>query len=147
MPGLDPKVAVHRLNIKEGAKPVKQPQRRFRPDIMDAIEQEVQKLIDSGFIREEQHQIGSQISSPSLKRTDQSASASTSATSTTHVRRMSSRCPSPISWWTTPPAMRGCPSWMDSPGTIKSKCTRMTRGTPPLGHLLGYSATQSCPLD
>src|SRR3954467_14030432 len=55
MPGLDPKVAVHRLNIKEGAKPVKQPQRRFRPDIMDAIEQEVRKLIDSGFIREEQH--------------------------------------------------------------------------------------------
>src|SRR3954467_12762584 len=38
MPGLDPKVAMHRLNIKAGAKPVKQPQRRFRPDIMDAIE-------------------------------------------------------------------------------------------------------------
>src|SRR5436190_22837401 len=55
MPGLDPKVATHRLNIKEGAKPVKQPQRRFRPDIMDALEQEVRKLIDSGFIREEQH--------------------------------------------------------------------------------------------
>src|SRR5438045_7467879 len=55
MPGLYPKVAVHRLNIKEGAKPVKQPQRRFWLDIMDAIEQEVRKLIDSGFIREEQH--------------------------------------------------------------------------------------------
>src|SRR3954469_14342720 len=55
MPGLDPKVAVHRLNIKEGAKPVKQPQRRFRPDIMDAIKQEIRKLIDSGFIREKQH--------------------------------------------------------------------------------------------
>src|SRR3954462_2700023 len=55
MPGQDPKVAMHRLNIKAGAKPVKQPQRRFQLDIMDAIEQEVQKLIDSGFIREEQH--------------------------------------------------------------------------------------------
>ena len=54
MPGLDPKVAMHCLNIKAGAKPVKQPQRRFRPDIMDAIEQEVWKLIDSGFIREKQ---------------------------------------------------------------------------------------------
>src|SRR3954464_8061577 len=55
MPGLDPKVVMNRLNIKVDAKPVKQPQRRFRPDIMDTIEQEVRKLIDSGFIREEQH--------------------------------------------------------------------------------------------
>src|SRR4051812_28509208 len=55
MSGLEPKVAMHRLNIKAGAKPVKQPQRRFRPDIMDAIEQEVRKLINSGFICEEQH--------------------------------------------------------------------------------------------
>src|SRR4051812_26130015 len=55
MPGLDPKVAMHHLNIKADAKPVKQPQRRFRPDIMDAIEKEVQKLIDSGFVCEEQH--------------------------------------------------------------------------------------------
>src|SRR4051812_27470502 len=55
MPGLDPKVAMHRLNIKAEAKPVKQPQKRFRSDIMDAIEQEVQKLINSGFICEEQH--------------------------------------------------------------------------------------------
>src|SRR5436189_1058293 len=53
MPGLDPKVAMHCLNIKADAKPVKQPQRRFRSDIMDAIEQEAQKLIDSGFICEE----------------------------------------------------------------------------------------------
>src|SRR4051812_331071 len=55
MPGLDPKVALHCLNIKADAKPVKQPQRRFWSDIMNAIEQEVRKLIDSGFIREEQH--------------------------------------------------------------------------------------------
>ena len=53
MPGLNPKVGMHRLNIKAGAKPVKQPQRGFRPDIMDAIEQEVRKLIGSRFIREE----------------------------------------------------------------------------------------------
>src|SRR5947208_684005 len=37
MPGLDLKVAMHRLNIKADAKPVKLPQRCFRPDIMDAI--------------------------------------------------------------------------------------------------------------
>ncbi|XXG59331.1 hypothetical protein AAC387_Pa04g1435 [Persea americana] len=55
MPGLDPKIAVHKLNLQENAKPVKQGQRRFRPDVMDKIEQEVQKLKSVGFICEEQH--------------------------------------------------------------------------------------------
>lgn len=55
MPGLDPEVAMHRLNIREDAKPVKQPQRKFHPAIMEKIEKEVQKLKDVGFIREEQH--------------------------------------------------------------------------------------------
>ena len=50
MPGLDPQVAIHRLNIKPDAKPVKQQQRRFRPNIMEAIEAEVHKLIACGFI-------------------------------------------------------------------------------------------------
>ena len=55
MPGLDPEIAMHRLNIKPDAKPVKQQHRRFCPDIMEAIETEVNKLIECGFIREEQH--------------------------------------------------------------------------------------------
>ena len=55
MSGLDPQVAMHRLNIKPDAKPVKQQQRRFRPQIIEAVEAEVKKLVDSGFIREEQH--------------------------------------------------------------------------------------------
>ena len=46
---------MHRLNIKPDVKPVKQQQRRFRPDIMEAIEAEVHKLIVRDFIREEQH--------------------------------------------------------------------------------------------
>jgi len=45
---------MHRLNIKSDAKPVKQ-QRRFHPDIREAIGIEVHKLIECGFIREEQH--------------------------------------------------------------------------------------------
>jgi len=53
MPGFDPQVAMHRLNIKPDIKPVKQQQRRFCPDIMEAIEAKVQKLIACGFIREE----------------------------------------------------------------------------------------------
>jgi len=37
MPGFDPQVAMHCLNINPDAKPVKQQQRRFRPEIMEAI--------------------------------------------------------------------------------------------------------------
>jgi len=54
MPGLDLQVAMHCLNINPDEKPVKQQQRRFRPEIMKAIQSEVKKLIDSDFIREEQ---------------------------------------------------------------------------------------------
>ncbi|XP_012849590.1 PREDICTED: uncharacterized protein LOC105969382 [Erythranthe guttata] len=52
MPGLDPKVAIHHLSVKKGARPVKQGQRRFRPELVPAIEAEVNKLIEVGFIRE-----------------------------------------------------------------------------------------------
>jgi len=52
MPGLDPKVAVHRLSIKKGVSPKKQPQRRFRPELVLEIKKEVNKLIEVGFIRE-----------------------------------------------------------------------------------------------
>ena len=55
MPGLDPQVAMHRLNIKPDAKPVKQQQRRFHPNIIEAIEVEFHKLIACGFVREKQH--------------------------------------------------------------------------------------------
>jgi len=55
MPGLDAQSAMHHLNINPDAKPVKQQQRMFHPEIMKAIKSEVKKLIDSDFIREEQH--------------------------------------------------------------------------------------------
>lgn len=52
MPKLDPKVPVHRLSIKKGVSPKKQPQRRFRKELVLEIEKEVNKLIEAGFIRE-----------------------------------------------------------------------------------------------
>ena len=55
MPGLDPQVAMHCVNINPDVKPVKQQQRWFRPEIMDAIKPEVKKLINSDFIREKQY--------------------------------------------------------------------------------------------
>ncbi|XP_074297818.1 uncharacterized protein LOC141628598 [Silene latifolia] len=45
MPGLSPKVAVHRLEIKKGINPKKQSQRRFRSELVPEIEKEVNKLI------------------------------------------------------------------------------------------------------
>ena len=50
---LDPQVAMYCLNINPDTKPVKQQRRRFRPEIIEAIQSEIKKLIDSDFIREE----------------------------------------------------------------------------------------------
>ena len=52
MPGLDPEIAVHRLNIKPEAKPIEQAQRRFHPLLMKKIEKKVKKFKDVGLIRE-----------------------------------------------------------------------------------------------
>ncbi|XP_074284154.1 uncharacterized protein LOC141608708 [Silene latifolia] len=46
------KKRIHRLAIKKGTSPKKQPQRRFRPELVPEIEKEVNKLIEAGFIRE-----------------------------------------------------------------------------------------------
>jgi len=54
MPGLNPQVAMHYLYIKPDAKPIKQQQRRFWPDIMKVIKIEVHKLIECGVTREDQ---------------------------------------------------------------------------------------------
>ena len=52
MPGLNRRVAVHQLAVKNGSRPVKQAQRCFRPDLIPLIENEVNKLIEAGFICE-----------------------------------------------------------------------------------------------
>ncbi|XP_057770207.1 uncharacterized protein LOC130990022 [Salvia miltiorrhiza] len=52
MPGLSSKIAVHHLAVRKDARPVKQAQRRFRPELVPLIEAEVNKLINVGFIRE-----------------------------------------------------------------------------------------------
>ncbi|KAG9458181.1 hypothetical protein H6P81_002689 [Aristolochia fimbriata] len=52
MPGLDPRVAVHKLAVHPSVWPVKQSQRRFRPKLVPETEKEVDKLIAANFIRE-----------------------------------------------------------------------------------------------
>ncbi|XP_059629943.1 uncharacterized protein LOC132272883 [Cornus florida] len=52
MPRIDPSVSCHSLNVNPNAKPVKQKQRRFTPERNRIISEEVDKLLDAGFVRE-----------------------------------------------------------------------------------------------
>ncbi|KMT08060.1 hypothetical protein BVRB_6g144140 [Beta vulgaris subsp. vulgaris] len=52
MQGIDPEVVVHKLNIESGHKPVRQKKRHLGPARNQAVDQEVQKLLKSKFIRE-----------------------------------------------------------------------------------------------
>ena len=55
MPGLDPNLVAHALNVEQGVKPVIQPMRTFHPDVEAQIIKEVQKLLATGFIRSIMH--------------------------------------------------------------------------------------------
>ncbi|XP_023880001.1 uncharacterized protein LOC111992366 [Quercus suber] len=52
MPGIPPEVIQHRLNVDPERKPVKQRRRVFAPERDQAVTDEVNKLLDAGFIRE-----------------------------------------------------------------------------------------------
>ena len=54
MPGLDPRLVVHALNVDLGVKPI-QPARVFHTDVETHITQEVKKLLVAGFIKPIQH--------------------------------------------------------------------------------------------
>ena len=49
--GLSRDLVEHRLPIKAGFRPYKQPVRRFNPIIYDRIKTEINRLLDAGFIR------------------------------------------------------------------------------------------------
>ena len=55
MPGLDPRLVAHMLNVNLEAKPVAQPARIFHTEIEGQIVREVQKLLAAGFIKPIQH--------------------------------------------------------------------------------------------
>jgi hypothetical protein len=52
MPGIDPSVIVHQLNVDPSSKPVKQKRRSFAPERNQAAAEEVEKLLQAGFIKE-----------------------------------------------------------------------------------------------
>ena len=55
MPGLDPGVVVHSLNVDPRVRPVVQPARVFHTEVEAQIIQEVKKLLTVGFIKPIQH--------------------------------------------------------------------------------------------
>jgi hypothetical protein len=55
MPGIPRDVAEHSLDIRAGARPVKQPLRRFDKEKRRAIGEEIHKLMAAGFIKEVFH--------------------------------------------------------------------------------------------
>ena len=52
MLGLSPNLVTHELKVDPNAKPMKQPPRKYRLDVVEKIKLEVQKLSKAGFIEE-----------------------------------------------------------------------------------------------
>ena len=52
MPGIDPSIIVHRLNVSPSSSPIRQTKRVFAQERDKAIAEEVQKLLNADFIRE-----------------------------------------------------------------------------------------------
>ncbi|RYQ91443.1 hypothetical protein Ahy_B09g097313 [Arachis hypogaea] len=48
--GIDPRKCMHRIFLQEGARPVRQPQRRLNATILDVVKNEVTRLLDAGII-------------------------------------------------------------------------------------------------
>ncbi|XP_074323253.1 uncharacterized protein LOC141660188 [Apium graveolens] len=54
MPGIPKQVALHRLNISSEARPVRQKRRVFSAEKQEAIDIEIDRLLEAGFIKEVQ---------------------------------------------------------------------------------------------
>jgi len=52
MPGIDPSIIVHRLNVDPSSRPIRQRMRTFAPERNQVIAEEVSKFLATGFIRE-----------------------------------------------------------------------------------------------
>ncbi|GMI80970.1 hypothetical protein HRI_001766300 [Hibiscus trionum] len=48
--GLSPSTCMHKIKVEEGAKPIREGQRRLNPPMMDVVRQEIKKLLDADII-------------------------------------------------------------------------------------------------
>ena len=51
MPGLDRNIVEHRLPLKKGFRPFQQPARQMKAEVLEEVKNEVEKMLDAGFIR------------------------------------------------------------------------------------------------
>ena len=58
MPGIDPRVMSHRLNVDPNFRPVKQKRRGMAPERQEAVLEEIGKLLKAESIREVHYQTG-----------------------------------------------------------------------------------------
>lgn len=143
MPELDMQIGMHLLNIKLDGKPIKQPQRHFRPELIEAIEAKMKKLIDTVFIREEQHPPDQAANiAPMLKKNDKIWIC-------VDFRDLNTACPKkefPLLITdvrqTICVCLRGCLSWTNFQGTIRFKCILRMRNTLLLECCQGCTITQ-----
>ena len=68
-PGILPELVEHRLSVRESCRSIRQRLRRFHPIKQELIKQEVDKLLEVGFIKETQYRNGSPTWLLFLKRT------------------------------------------------------------------------------
>ena len=45
IPSISPSICMHRINLEDEAKPIRQPQRRLNPVILDVVKKEVTKIL------------------------------------------------------------------------------------------------------
>ncbi|RDX64371.1 hypothetical protein CR513_57081, partial [Mucuna pruriens] len=50
LPGINPSICMHRILMEEEIKPIRQPQRRLNPTLLDVVKKEVTKLLAAGII-------------------------------------------------------------------------------------------------
>ena len=55
MPGIDAGVACHRLNLDPAARPIRQKKRVVATTLAGSIREEVEKLLEAGFVEEIQY--------------------------------------------------------------------------------------------
>jgi len=144
MPGLDPQVVMHRRNIKPDAKPIKQQQWQFWPDIIEAIETEVHKFIECDFIREEQHLVGLPTLSV-LKKNEKIRVCIDFHDLNAGCQKDEFLLPITDVMIDNNVASKGCPSWMTFQDTIKLICTWMMKSTRHSERHWGYTITQKYP--
>ena len=96
MGGIDPAIITHRLNVSQSFKPVKQ-KRSFAPERQKAINEDVDKLLQAGAIREVEYPEWLANVILIKKQTTSGDSASTSLTLTEHAQKIVSLCHGSIS--------------------------------------------------